>query len=266
MCNSTASSRVDTGGGANAPPPAPLVARPEDATILLPRRRRAATLVVASSLVLVACSIDGTDRVAGDDAPAGDTSGRAGVPGPASVKIDGADLLLGTADDRHVVATLDDGELLHAEVRPGAHGDGAVTVLVLARIEGRYELRYVTHGPSGTTDLYGFPSRLQVDPDAATIVEVPTLPVWAPDGSAIAWLEWDGDGTVLRTVGWLDHDAGTNPADDQAAYRVGELAPGSQLESWTVADDGTPALVARDPDGERWQVRIEDQGVTLVAA
>jgi hypothetical protein len=97
---------------------------------------------------------------------------------------------------------------------------------------------------------------------------VPPLPVWAPDGSGLAWIEWDEDGAQLRTVGWYDHDLGTNPSDEQATYALDGVPPGTQLERWEQAEDGTTELVTRTEDGERWRIRVEaeDASVALESA
>jgi hypothetical protein len=222
---------------------------------------RPAALLVGAAIVLGACAPGGDVA-----APAADPSGDDATRAAPVAEIDGPDLILRRGEDRTTLASLDDGELVHAIVRPGDRGGDAVTVLALARTDGRYELRYVTRTPEATTDLYGFPSRLQVDPDSARVVDVPTLPVWAPDGSALAWLEWGTDGTRLRTVGWFDHDAGTNPSDDQATYRLDDVPAGSQLEAWEVDEDGTAVLLVRTDDGERWRLRLEPDGPSVASA
>jgi hypothetical protein len=210
--------------------------------------------------VLGACASDG-DTAAPDADAAVDAATRTAPV----AEIAGPDLVLRRGDERTTLASLDDGELVHAIVRPGERDGDAVTVLALVRTDGRYELRYVTRTPDATTELYGFPNRLQVDPDTARILDVPTLPVWAPDGSALAWLEWGTDGTRLRTVGWFDHDAGTNPSDDQATYRLDDIPAGSQLEAWEVDEDGTEVLLVRTAEGERWRLLVEPDGSAVTA-
>jgi hypothetical protein len=221
--------------------------------------RGAVALLAGAAIVFGACSSSGDVTAPGADAS--DADATLGAP---VAEIAGPDLILRRGDERITLASLDDGELVHAIVRPGERDGDAVTVLALAHTDGRYELRYVTRTPDATTDLYRFPNRLQVDPDTARILDVPTLPVWAPDGSALAWIEWGTDGTRLRTVGWFDHDAGTNPSDDQATYRLDEVPAGSQLEAWEVDADGTPELVARTDAGERLRLRLEADGPSLL--
>lgn len=218
-----------------------------------------------TALLTVSCASSATDDTASGGTSA-TTDGARHLVAP-DVVIDDHDLVLVDPDgDRTVVASVADAELLHAAVRPGT--PEPVTVLALTRQDDRYELRYLTVVDGTPTDLYWFPSRLQVAPESAQVTDVPTLPVWAPDGSGVAWLEWDEDGTRLRTVGWLDHDEGTNPSDDQATYAVAALPLGTQLGSWELDEDGTAVLVTRGEDDERWRIRLEDGGpiVALEAA
>lgn len=212
--------------------------------------------------VLLAVACAGPDADDGGQ-PAAIGSERAVQDDPARAVVEGSDLVLVAADgERSVVASVEDAELLHAEVRPG---DAEwVTVLALTRASDRYELRYLTVRDGEASELYWFPSRLQVTPDSVAVTDVPTLPVWAPDGSSLAWLEWDADGTRLRTVGWIDHDLGTNPSDEAAAYALRELPVGTQLASWEHDDDGTPVLVTRGEGDDRWRIRIEE-GEPIVA-
>ncbi len=214
---------------------------------------RTLTSLLAAALIAAGCAT--SDAPSGADPSPGDEVTAERTP-PTAV-IDGSDLVLTSATgDRTVVATVDDAELLHAEVRPGV--DDPVTILALTRADDRYELRYLSVYEDQVTDLYWFPARLQVSPDTVHVSDVPTLPVWAPDGSELAWLEWDDAGTRLRTVGWFDHDLGTNPSDDQATYEVDDLPVGTQLATWEVDEDGTPVLVTRGEGDDRWRIRLEE--------
>lgn len=181
-------------------------------------------------------------------------------PASREVHVDGRDVILVAGGIELVVATLDeeDGEILHASLRPGDHDPA--TVLALTRVEDaeagpRYELRYLVATEDGVTDLFWFPARLQVDPEVAEVLDVAPLPVWAPDGSAVAWIEWAGDGTRLRTVGWRDEGTHTNPSDETSAYDLDEVPPGTQLEAWRRDDDGN-VLVGRSED-DRWNIRLQ---------
>jgi hypothetical protein len=234
-------------------------------TTLRTTTSRSALAPLLALVLLVGCA----DVGAGDAAAPGASTSATAAPSdplesPAAtpeVEIDGRDLVLVTDEGRTTVATLEDGLLVDAQLRPGDRPGDGLTVLALGRTADSYELRYVNVVDGAATDLYWFPFRLQVDPGTAAITDVPTLPVWAPDGSAVAWLEWTADGTRLRTVGWLDHDAGTNPSDDQATYALTEVPVGTQLAAWEVEDDGTPVLVtAGEP---RWRIRVEDGGAVV---
>lgn len=234
------------------------------------RTARAAGAALLTAALLLGCSSDGPDRTtssspdtsapqpdappdASPDAPSGDADELV-TP---DVVVDGDTLVLVEDGRRRPLATVgDDEELLHALVRPGDLDP--ITVLALTRAEDRYELRYVNVVGDEISDLFGFPWRLQVSDGVVAVADVPTLPVWAPDGSALAWIEWDGDGTVLRTVEWMDHDVGANPSDAQEAYRLGDVPVGSQLEAWELDDDGTPLLRARGDGDDVWRIRIED--------
>ena len=169
------------------------------------------------------------------------------------VRIEGAEVVL--ADDGAVVARLgeDEGTIVHAVLRPGDHDND--TVLVLTSVEDRYEIRYVVVGEDGPSDLYWLPWRLQVDAALVNLADVPPLPVWAPDGSAFAWLEWDDEGTRLRTVAWRDTPEGGNPSDDQAVYRVADVPVGAQLISWQM-DGDTPVLLA-EVNGIAWRIELD---------
>lgn len=228
-----------------------------------PRAARAhnRTLALAlTALLALSCAGPAADL---DEQPPAAATDRGAHDAPARAVIEGSDLVLVAADGtRDVVASVQDAELLHAEVRPG--DAEPVTVLALTRAADRYELRYLTVLDGEPTDLYWFPSRLQVTPDSVAVTDVPTLPVWAPDGSSLAWLEWDTDGTRLRTVGWFDHDRGTNPSDEAATYALAELPVGTQLASWEHDEDGTPVLVTRGEGDDRWRIRIEE-GEPIIA-
>jgi hypothetical protein len=150
----------------------------------------------------------------------------------------------------------------HVALRPGQHE--SVTVVALTSAEDRYELRYlVVDADEGPSDLYAFPWRMQVDQDLSVAADTAPRPVWAPDGSAVAWLEWDEDGTRLRTVGWIDHGRASNPSDELAAYTVHEVPAGAQLQRWEDSRAGS-TFVAHDGEVE-WHIELgsEDRAVAM---
>jgi len=189
---------------------------------------------------------------------------------PGEVRIEDGALIWRAPDgEERLVATTNpstDGELVHAALRPGDRDRH--TVLALTRVDGvdgvRYELRYATIDGEGVTDLYWFPWRLQVDEDLAATLDAPPVPVWAPDGDTLAWLEWGPDGTRLRTIGWRDEDLSSNPSDEVATYAIDEVPAGTQLRSWQVADDGVPVLQGSDGD-TTWKIRLDTVEATAVA-
>ena len=241
-----------------------------------------ATILLLLLLVLTACTDGGRDPAQGhgetsaapgdearvtspatpeaDAAPGAGTGAGAGeatgdeVPTAPRAERRGRDLVLIDEDGTRPLATLDEvqGRVEHVALRPGDHE--ADTVLALTRVDDRYELRYLVVDGDDVSDLYWFPWRLQVDEATAAHSEVAPRPVWAPDGSAVAWLEWDGNGTRLRTVGWMDEDRANNPSDDTATYRVAEVPAGAQLQRWE-HDGSTPVLVADDGEVE-WRIEL----------
>jgi hypothetical protein len=227
-------------------------------------RRVVPAFVLAS--VLVACSADEVPS-SNDHAPEDrgviaeqDTSDAA----PA-VRIEGSRVVLDVAATEHTVAelTATDGAPVHATLRPSS--TDRHTVLLLTRVAdgpARYELRYATvdlaaDGSVKTTDLYWFPWRSQIDEYSAAVLDVPPIPVWAPDGSAVAWIEWTDTGTRLRTVGWFEDGVSDNPSDLVTTYRLDEIPAGTQLERWVVPDPELDAvLIARGADAARYRIEV----------
>jgi hypothetical protein len=153
----------------------------------------------------------------------------------------------------------DDGEVVHTSVRPSR--TDPLTVLVLVRRDDpesgtRYELRYAVD--TGEERLEDLPEHLQGDAGTAAVLDVPPLPVWAPDGSAVAWVEWNPLGTQLRALGWDVEDDRTRPASEAVAYRLDEVPPGVQLDGWEDGDDGDVVMTGRRDD-ERWRITVQDR-------
>ena len=168
---------------------------------------------------------------------------------------DGNLVLVDGEGSRTLLASLQDpaAHVEHVALRPGERE--STTVVALTSIDGRYELRYlVVETGEGPGDLYPFPWRMQVDQDMDPDADAAPRPVWAPDGSAVAWLEWDEAGTRLRTVGWVDHDRTSNPSDELAVYAVEQVPAGAQLQRWEDTRAG-PVFVAHDGEVE-WHIEL----------
>lgn len=228
-------------------------------------------LFAAILLALAACAGD-----RGTDVPASAAS--------ATVQVSADGQALDLVDDGEVTRLAElpseDGELVHASLRPG--DQDALTVLALARVQDpsppatdelavsgpRYELRYlvVDELPSEpVTELYWFPWRLQVDATVAQVLDVPPIPVWAPDGSAIAWVEWSvQDGTKLRTIAWVDDGVSVNPSDDAVVYELDDVPAGVQLDRWETDDLGHAVLVGADQDAN-WRITVDLATGTLAS-
>jgi hypothetical protein len=177
---------------------------------------------------------------------------------------DGGLVLVDGEGVRTPLVSLDDpaDDIEHVALRPGEHE--SVTVVALTSTEDRYELRYLVVDPDeGPSPLYSFPWRMQVDQDVAAYADAAPRPVWAPDGSAVAWLEWGEAGTRLRTVGWIDHGRASNPSDELATYTVHDVPAGAQLQRWEDSRTGA-TFVARDGEVE-WHIELgsDDRAVAM---
>jgi hypothetical protein len=224
--------------------------------------RRWGVAALAAAFVVAGCApSSGPDD--GDpttSAPAGTAAqDEADLP---SADVDGQEVVLTTEDGARVLAVVDEreGQPVHATLRPG---DEDHTVLVLTRVvehgAARYELRYVVTTADEVSELFWFPWRLQVDEDTAATLDVAPTPVWAPDGSALAWVEWSAVGTRLRTVGWVDDGTSRNPSDETASYPLDEVPAGVQLHTWERAPDGDTVLVG-SLDGQPYRIELDVGG------
>jgi hypothetical protein len=221
--------------------------------------------VLAAGVLLGAC-VDAPSEPSDPPSESGAPGGRVGAeqadPAATSVRVDGRTLVVADEDTgARELATLtdEDGEVVHTAVRPGDHD--ALTVLVLTRVEDevtgpRYELRYVVETDDGATALYWFPWYLQVEEQLTAVLDVPPLPVWAPDGSALAWVEWADDGTQLRAVGWVDDGVSRNPSAEAAAYRLDDVPAGVQLDGWEPGA-GSTAVLTGSLEDQRYRIAVD---------
>lgn len=241
------------------PSPSPAPATYRSSTVVL-------ALLVAGGLLLTGCSrADGQDGAVSGEVPstAGDVEGEPTL----EVSIEDGDLEVREGSGASLVThegSEAEGEAVHAVVRPGEREHH--TVLALYRVDPpeldlRYELRYLTVDADGASDLYWFPWRLQVHAELVAVRDVAPVPVWFADGSAIAWIEWNGQDTILRIVGWRDTGTGSNPSDDVASYRLSDVEPGTQLQAWPERD----RLRATSPDGEVLELELNDGALALAA-
>lgn len=170
----------------------------------------------------------------------------------------GREVVLEDGGRTRTLARLDperDGVPEHVALRPGDHPTDAV--LVLARTDERYELRYLVVDGEEVSDLYWFPWRLQVDEGLSASADVPPRPVWSPDGATVAWLEWGEQGTRLRTVDWMADEQANNPSDEARVYRLAGIPAGTQLERWE-GDAEAPTLVATDGEVS-WRIELRPE-------
>lgn len=196
------------------------------------------------------------------------------VPVPTrSVVVEDDELVLREGNARRILARFDeaDGTPVHAALRPDDDHDHTVLVLwrVLDRddpLTERYELRYLVATDDSVSELYGFPAGQQVAAESPAILDVAPVPVWSPEGDAIAWIEWVEQGTRLRTVGWTDDGGIPNPSDEAAAYALADVPAGVQLEDWRTSADGDPVLLgSQDDQPYRIQLELDDSATGVTA-
>jgi hypothetical protein len=219
------------------------------------------------ALVLAACT-GGPDGSAERSADAPDAATSPDVDaapapdlGPArAVLVDEALVLVHPDGRRQVLTDIEpdvDGEIVHLSVRPGTRAVATVLALARTATDGplRYELRYLTVTDHGASDLYWLPWRLQVDEELIGVLDVAPSPVWAPDGGAVAWIDWGPGATRLHVVGWWDDGVRSNPSDQVSVHDLDGLPAGAQLTAWEPGDDG-PVLHASDGT-HTWRIGLE---------
>ncbi len=193
------------------------------------------TGIARAALVNVASAPD-----SGSDAPAPDPESpnpdATAGPLPAPVVIaDGRELrLLGSDAETTLVALPAEGEssFLAVSVRPGSTPED-LTVVSLTTAEGLFDVRW-TRVVDGEV-VVAFEAFDAAYAPAADAIVV-DRPVWAPDGSSVAWLERTETGAQLRTIGWDDGPGTGDPATDNAAFGVDYPAAGDlRVQEWVAA-------------------------------
>ena len=137
-------------------------------------------------------------------------------------------------------------------VRPGSTV-AEVTAAVLTTAEGTYDLRVLRSGGDDLTLEVVDEAPYRPGQDAGAGLAV-SGPVWAPDGTSLAWLEQDETGTRLRTIGWDDGPGTGLPATDNATFALAGV-PAEQLDlvDWVaVGSDRTLIRATSRTAGDRW--------------
>ncbi|TVP73526.1 MAG: hypothetical protein EA340_02240 [Nitriliruptor sp.] len=238
------------------------------------RRRRwtvsswvAATAAAAIAAVVVAPALlpDATGpEIADRPGPVEDPGAPEGpaVPAPGAVEpgplLVATDRLLRVLDadgtTRHAYELPEEGEstVTGLSVRPGSTV-AEVTAAVLTTAEGMYDLRVLRSEGDGLTlqVVDEPPYRPGQDAGAGLVV---SGPVWAPDGTSLAWLEQDETGTRLRTIGWDDGPGTGLPATDHATFDLAGAPPERlDLTDWVAVEPGRTLVRATSRTaGDRW--------------
>ena len=176
-------------------------------------------------------------------------------PGPLLVATDRLLRVLdadGTALSAYELPEEGESTITGVSVRPGSTV-AEVTAAVLTTAEGTYDLRVLRSGGDDLTlEVVDEPSyRPGQDAGAGLVV---SGPVWAPDGTSLAWLEQDETGTRLRTIGWDDGPGTGLPATDNATFALAGV-PVEQLDlvDWVaVGSDRTLIRATSRTAGDRW--------------
>ncbi|MCC5950114.1 MAG: hypothetical protein JJT89_16815 [Nitriliruptoraceae bacterium] len=153
-------------------------------------------------------------------------------------------IVVDTPQGTRVLPGPDDDEVVAVQARPG-DDPARRTLAFVARVDdgfgARDEVGYqhldVVEGRLAPGPAFRLPARLQLSPEARAIDATVPEVRWSPDGDALAWIEWDAQGTWLVTLGWVDDADRRNPSEDRRRSRLLEVPPGTVLDAWT-RDDG----------------------------
>ncbi|MFP4635077.1 MAG: hypothetical protein ACLFRD_04375 [Nitriliruptoraceae bacterium] len=250
-------------------------------TAMTAMTRGMAALLLIGLLVLAGCSpLEAPLRslaAGGDDAAVGSESTDDAGSSPARWRptVDGWTIHLEGPDGSVPVARVDpaEGRPVHVTVRPGDHpSETLLVVLRSAVVPGpRYVLRYLDVDPTtlaaradrgddspadlevAAPELWWLPWRLQIDAEHGAGADAAPRPVWSPDGSSVAWVEWDADSTTLRLLRWGEDGPTTTsstPLDDATTR-------GLQLAGWERTAAGQDVLSGMR-DGEMVRLELAD--------
>lgn len=223
-----------------------------------------ADLGAASAVSLLRPTRDGapepTDTVpAGEDpADAGEEPGEGAADWDAPLLTTDAELgsrlhLLDAATGRtRQLVDLDEDSGIYVSavaVRPGST-PSSLTAALLVRVDGRYEIRLLEAEDGEVRCCAPLPegAGIGMDGPAEGGGSMP-LPVWSPDGDALAWVQDAGDGRQLRTLAFEEGQ----PAEDPDAHRRIDLGPlgverGVAAQDWVVEE--------RDGDAARGTIHL----------
>ncbi len=127
-------------------------------------------------------------------------------------------------------------------VRPGSSATD-LTAAVITTAEGMYDLRILSRdGEDLTLEVVDDPA-YRPGEGAGAGLRV-SGPVWAPDGTSLAWLEEDESGVRLRTIGWEDGPGTGATATDNAVFALEGGAP-SPLELMDFSELGPGRFLLR---------------------
>ncbi len=157
------------------------------------------------------------------------------VPAEPLIVVHDRDLSVVTAQEVRTLVTLpEEGEstFVHVAVRPGSTLDD-LTVVTTTTAEGFHDLRWTRLVDGEVVVAHTAFEGAYAPAAAASTTASLSVPVWAPDGSAVAWIDQVGGDATLRVVGWDDGPGTGDPATDNTAFTL-ELPAGVplHLQEW----------------------------------
>ena len=213
--------------------------------------------VTAADFLPTAGSATATPNPTSAPSPTGGTGPLPAAQVPAAVVVDRAahQLVVRDASGADVLTLATwaaDAEFAPTEVsvQPGstvAQGQAVVMETGL----GMTQLSSVSWSNGSVTGPTPFPKPYQVDTSTAPSPQ--GVPVFAPDGSGIAWVAPDANagGFTLNIVGWRDGPGTGDPATDNTSFGLdfGGSVPGRvRAETWTQVDGSHEQILLRAGD------------------